>query len=99
MSKYEIDLKDLDDLLCKYKIKDLKDLEERINNNKIKNCDTCQNKFLCCLSYRNEPCDGYNDYEVFKGLMKFFLMGVPGDFIEERFKTLEHVKEKHGGNK
>ena len=32
MSKETIDLKDLDDLLCKYEVKDLEDLENRFKN-------------------------------------------------------------------
>lgn len=59
-------------------------------------CQTCTNRFICPTFKENECCDGYNDEQVFNGLLKMLFGGMANEHIDsmlERCKIIQGRKK------
>ena len=53
-----------------------------------KTCDTCVSRYICFLAGAKEPCNGWNDEGMFRGLLKT-IMPTSWDEID---RALDFVK-------
>lgn len=70
------------------------DLENKVYN---KSCKTCTNRFICPTFKGDECCDGYNDEQVFNGLLKMLFGGMANEHIDsmlEKCKIIQGRKKK-----
>ena len=58
-------------------------------------CQTCANRFICPTFKQDKCCMGYNDKEVFVGLLKMLFMGIPEEIVDNRIKIVEMIQEQN----
>ena len=62
----------------------------------MKTCENCVNRFICPTRKKSKPnsvCDGYNDKEVFIGLISLTTL-VDNAIIKNRLDFIEKLQEE-----
>lgn len=85
-------LKENAKLICDILNTDRKDKAYQIK--KERKCQNCANRFICPTYRENECCDGYNDKDVFAGLIRLSIMPfVDYNHILERLEAVERIQK------
>lgn len=57
-----------------------------------KSCQTCTNRFICPTFKGDECCDGYNDEQVFNGLLKMLFGGKANEYIDSMLEKCKIIQ-------
>lgn len=60
--------------------------------NKRNCCNNCVNRLICPTFRNDECCDGYNDEQVFNGLLKMMFGGTANQHIDNMLEKIKIIQ-------